>query len=320
MASSALNHRGGFAVDNKRIERVLATFAAFAMLASVCLAADKSSKEPGMAKVPMTTVKAQKTQRRWAKFLGVDVVSTNHVGMDMSLIPPGEFAMGEDYQVRLTRPYRIGTYEVTVGQFRQFVKDTDYQTEAEASALGGYTQSLQGPRRRSPENVWNCKTISPSEDHPVVFVTRGDAARFCEWLSRKEKSTYRLPTEAEWEWACRAGTSTPYYFGTDVRLMDQHSWNRANAENCSHPVGQRAANAWGLHDMYGNAIEMVQDLSGPYPKMTAEDPQGPSDGDRWIMRGGSLRDGPAPSHGRFTMWGPGLCMYHIGFRVVCEIK
>jgi hypothetical protein len=71
--------------------------------------------------------------------------------------------------------------------------------------------------------------------------------------------------------------------------------------------------------MVGNAIEMVQDLSGPYPRVIAEDPRGPSEGDRWVMRGGSLRDGPAPSHGRHTMWGPELCMYHIGFRVVCEI-
>lgn len=305
---------------SKRSRRLLATLVAFAMLASVCFATDGPAQEPKTAKLPMSARKALKTQQRWAKSLAVDVVSTNHVGMKMMLIPPGEFAMSEGYQVRLTRPFRIGAHEVTLGQYRQFVEDTGYQTEVQASGLGGYTQLLHGPRKRSPENIWNCKTISPSDEHPVVFVTRGDAAKFCEWLSRKEKCTYRLPTEAEWEWACRAGTSTPYYFGTDVGLMDQHSWNRGNAENCSHPVGQRKPNAWGLHDMYGNAIEMVQDLSGPYPRMTAENPQGPSDGDRWVMRGGSFRDGPAPSHGRFTMWGPGLCMYHIGFRVVCETK
>lgn len=307
-------------MGNEQSGRILATLFVCLMSASVCFAADGPAKKPKTAKLPMSTGKAQKTQLRWAKSLTVDVVSTNRIGMKMMLIPPGEFAMSEGYQVRLTRPFRIGAHEVTLGQYRQFVEDTGYQTEAQASGLGGYTQSLQGPRRRSPENIWDCEEFSPAGDHPVVFVTRGDAAKFCEWLSRKEKRTYRLPTEAEWEWACRAGTSTPYYFGADVSLMDQHSWNRDNAENCSHPVGQRKPNAWGLYDMYGNAIEMVQDLSGPYPRMTAENPQGSSEGDRWVMRGGSLRDGPAPSHGRFTMWGPRLCMYHIGFRVVCEMK
>ena len=161
--------------------------------------------------------------------------------MRLALIPAGEFLMGSDesdtdayddefvdkaagkmqkHRVRITRPFYLGVTEVTRGQFRRFVDEAGYQTEAEKRARG----AMVGTRRRRsssriPKFTWQNAGFEQTDDHPVVNVSWNDAQAFVAWLSRKEGKTYRLPTEAEWEYACRAGTTTRYFFGDDPEGM-----------------------------------------------------------------------------------------------------
>ena len=149
---------------------------------------------------------------------------------------------------------------------------------------------------------------------PVESVPWDDAQAFCRKVSEKTGQTVRLPTEAEWEFACRAGTTTAYYTEADV---GQAAWNEENSNGTTHPVGQKEPNAWGLYDMHGNVWEWCQDWYGGYEAGTATDPQGPGTGTYRVLRGGSWADCP---------WGCGSAIrnrsslgsrdYISGFRVV----
>ena len=120
-------------------------------------------------------------------------------------------------------------------------------------------------------------------DHPVVRISWNDADAFCKWLSKEEGKTYRLPTEAEWEYACRAGTSTAYSFGDDRAELAEHAWFDQSE---THPVGKKKPNAWGLYDMHGNAEEWCADWYDPgyYAASPAQDPAGPESGDSRVVR------------------------------------
>jgi formylglycine-generating enzyme required for sulfatase activity len=176
----------------------------------------------------------------------------NSIGMKLAFLPAGEFLMGTSreeidrlfalyspillpmerelfegeypsHRVRITKPLYLGIHEITVGQFRFFVEDMGYKTEAEEDGQGGYgwnqpAENFEGP---NPEYSWRSTGFSQTDEHPVVNVTWNDAMTFCEWLSRKEGLTYRLPTEAEWEYACRAGTTTRYYNGNDAETLSR---------------------------------------------------------------------------------------------------
>ena len=176
---------------------------------------------------------------------------TNSIGMKLVLIPAGEFKMGsresaedtaaffnktygEDvlkadffkdehpqHRVRITRPFYLGKYHVTRGQFRQFVADTGYKTDAEKGEKpGAYGWSMGKETFKFNERYsWRNTGFEQTDEHPVVNVSWNDAVAFCKWLSRKEGKTYRLPTEAEWEYACRAGTTTRYYSGDDPETL-----------------------------------------------------------------------------------------------------
>jgi formylglycine-generating enzyme required for sulfatase activity len=129
-------------------------------------------------------------------------------------------------------------------------------------------------------------------DHPVVNVTWNDAVAFCEWLSRKEGKTYRLPTEAEWEYACRAGSTTKWCFGDTESQLGDYAWFRSNSENVTHPVGGKRPNAWGLQDMHGNVWEWCADWyeNDYYGSSPPDDPNGPSSGTYRVLRRGSWGD------------------------------
>jgi formylglycine-generating enzyme required for sulfatase activity len=189
--------------------------------------------------------------------------------------------------VRISQPFILGRCEVTVGQFRQFVFDTGYETEGEQEVQVG--QSLDGtePKAKKQEWTWRQPGFAQDDNDPVVCVSWSDAAAYCEWLAHKEGMTYRLPTEAEWEYACRAGSTTDSFFGSQESL-DQYAWFDGNSQGHTHPVGEKNPNAWGLYDMYGNVWEWCGDwqADGYYNSSPVADPRGPTSGSSRVRRGG----------------------------------
>jgi len=246
---------------------------------------------------------------------------TNSIGMKMVLIPAGEFMMGSpdseperfsdelpQHRVRITRPFYLGAYEVTVGQFRQFVEDTGYKTDAEKHGKGGEGgNESKGRFERDPKYTWRNPGFAQTDDHPVVNVSWNDAVAFAAWLSRKEGKQYRLPTEAEWEYACRAGTTTRYYFGDDpeglvevgnvadatlkARFPNSPVTTIAGRDGYvfTAPVGRFRPNAFGLYDMHGNVWEWCADWyeKGAYERYKRGDLTPPSGGHDRVLRGGS---------------------------------
>ena len=223
--------------------------------------------------------------------LAADKLLTNTLGMKLVLIPNGEFQMGStdadmdalkkmnpslnisqfmdelpQHEVRITQPFYLGVHEVTKGQFAAFVKAQGYQTEAETDGYGGF--GFDGEKfELRPEYTWRNPGFTQTDDHPVVNVDWNDAVAFCEWLSLKEGKSYQLPSEAQWEYACRAGTTTPYHFGSvndgeKANINGDYPYGvETKGPNLKRttPVGSYAGNAFGLYDMHGNAYEWCQD-------------------------------------------------------------
>ena len=257
---------------------------------------------------------------------------SNSLGMRLVYVPPGEFVMGapaadgdaEDWErpahlVRIRRAFYLGATEVTVREFRAFADATGYRTEAESSGKGGW--AWNGERKQleqRPELTWRHPWLGgdPLEDQPVLQVTWNDADAFCRWLARKEGRPYRLPTEAEWEYACRAGTTTRWSTGDDPARLDQAAWFDATSGFAPHPVGLKAANPLRLHDMHGNAREWCADWFGAYAAGEVADPTGPSEGQARVMRGGAWdwKATKARSAAREPV-APGYCDTTDGFRV-----
>jgi formylglycine-generating enzyme required for sulfatase activity len=229
--------------------------------------------------------------------------------MELVLIPAGKFLMGSpegdkdafdaehpQHRVRITRPFYLSATEVTRGQFRQFVKEAGYQID------GG----------------WQNTGFKQTDDHPVVNVSWNDAVAFCKWLSRKEEVTYRLPTEAEWEYACRAGTTTRYSFGDDEASLGEFAWFIGNSKGATHPVGQKSRNSWGLHDMYSNAWEWCSDgyADDYYKRSPVDDPQGVEGATVRVIRGGGWFSGPRSARAaNRNGYAPGSRDISLGFRL-----
>ena len=227
---------------------------------------------------------------------------SNHLGMPFVQIPAGEFSMGSTeadplakraerpaHRVEITRPFSMCVHEVTVREFRAFIEESGYKTEAEANGLGGYTYDA-GTKDvvRARENLWMKPSgdLPARDDDPVSQVTWTDAVKFCEWLSRKEKLPYRLPTEAEWEYACRAGSRGRWCSGDDPARLGNFAWTGLNAA-VPQPVARKRPNAFGLFDMHGNVWEWCHDYYGPYDDGTAVDPAGLPRGHERVVRGGA---------------------------------
>lgn len=222
----------------------------------------------------------------------------NSVGMGLVYIPAGSFGMGSPFdepgrqedefphQVTLSRPFYMGATEVTQAQW----------------------QAVMG---RNPSNF-------QGDDRPVEKVSWRDAAAFCRKLSELEDRTYRLPTEAEWEYACRAGSQARY--GGGGRLEDL-GWYSDNSGGTTHTVGTRTANAWRLFDMHGNVSEWCGDYYDPdYPEKEVADPVGPDQGTYRVIRGGSW--GYFARACRCAARSSAPASYQLvqtGFRVVLEI-
>ena len=200
---------------------------------------------------------------------------TNSIGMKLRLIPAGEFMMGSpatesdrrdnetQHRVSITKPFYMGVTEVTQEQYQKVMVTNPSQ--------------FKGPQ------------------NPVEKVSWADAVEFCRKLSAlpAEKTAghvYRLPTEAEWEYACCSGTATAYSFGDDASRLGDYGWFGSNSGSKTHPVGEKKPNAWGLYDMHGNVWEWCQDWHGDYPSGSATDPTGATSGSLRVFRGGSWND------------------------------
>jgi formylglycine-generating enzyme len=293
--------------------------------------------------------------------------TTNSIGMKLVLIPAGEFQMGgqesaeelvkafaaykrqpeyfkDEYprhRVRITKPFYFGKFEVTVGQFKQFVKDSGYKTQAETDGEGGwgYNAKIGKCEGRDLQFSWRDPGFPQTDNHPVLDVTWNDSVAFCKWLSRKEGKKYRLPTEAEWEYACRAGTTTRYHSGddpdsllkvaktidtkgrTDFPHVQEIMIPQTDAHTFTVPVGGLAPNKFGLYDMHGNVWEWCSDWYGEdyYSKSPVDDPQGPDSGGRRVRRGGAWNSFPLWARASFRNWNsPGSRCVNLGLRVVCE--
>lgn len=200
-----------------------------------------------------------------------DKTLTNSVHMEFVLIPAGTFKMGADmgepderplHQVTISKAFYLGKYEVTQAQWQ--------------AVMGNNPSSTTG-----------------DPNFPVDQVSWDDVQAFTRKLNALEGTTaYRLPTEAEWEYAARAGTSTIFSFGNDPKNLGDYAWYRANSEHRSHPVGQKKPNAWGLHDMLGNVWEWVQDWNGKYPAGPVTDPTGEATGTYHMRRGCAWNNEP----------------------------
>ena len=187
------------------------------------------------------------------------------VKMEFVLIRPGSFQMGSDRnqyderpvrKVTLTQPYYLGKYEVTQAQWEKI--------------MGNNPSHFKDPNR------------------PVENVSWEDCQRFLAALRKKVARNVVLPTEAQWEYACRAGTTTAYSFGDDVEALSEYSWHSANSDLTTHPVGQKKPNPWGLYDIHGNVFEWCADwYSANYPRGEAVDPKGSAKGSRRVIRGGA---------------------------------
>jgi formylglycine-generating enzyme required for sulfatase activity/serine/threonine protein kinase len=286
---------------------------------------------------------------------GVQAETTivNSIGMRFTLIPPGEFVMGSpdsdvkardhekpQHRVRISKPFYLGVHEATRGQFQQFVDATGYRTDAETNSKGGLGWI---PDRRVFEQdrkfSWRNPGFEQTSDHPVVLVTWNDAAAYCQWLSRIEDKTYRVPTEAEWEYACRAMTSTRYFSGDDpeslaavgnvidATMVEKYPDYRVMAIAArdgfvyTAPVGQYQPNTFGLYDMHGNAHEWCQDGydAGYYQRSPLVDPVGPAQSSSRVLRGGCAITQwfEARSANRFAL-SPSFAIAIAGFRVALD--
>jgi formylglycine-generating enzyme required for sulfatase activity len=187
------------------------------------------------------------------------------VGIEFVLIRPGSFSMGSEkgeepvHTVTISKPFYLGKYEVTQEQWQ--------------ALMGVNPSEFKGPK------------------NPVESVSWEDCQAFVEKLNAKAGAgAFRLPTEAEWEYACRAGTSTEFCFGDAKAALGEYGWYKGNSESKTHPVGTRRPNAWGLYDMHGNVREWCQDGYGDYGADAATDPKGREGDTTRVHRGGAWED------------------------------
>ena len=229
----------------------------------------------------------------------------NSIGMTFVRIPGGTFLMGSppDEHGRFQGETQ---HEVTVS--RDFYLGVRAVTQAEYAKVIGANPSF----------------FQVSPDHPVDNVSHSDAQRFCRMLSRRRDEQtagrrYRLPTEAEWEYACRAGAKTAFSFGNDAADLGLHAWYKSNSNKMTHAVGGKKPNAFGLYDMHGNVFEWCSDWYAGYSSGRLTDPRGPETGSSRVLRGGSWYNAPGVVRCAFRYYdAPDFRNYLNGFRLLLE--
>jgi len=309
-------------------------------LATLATAADTVSAEPEHRLAPLS-----------------EASKVNSLGMALVSIPAGEFVMGSSalehghvaneappHRVRISRPFEIGAHEVTNAQFEAFVEATGYLTEAERDVGGGFGIDFERAEVvQDPRHTWRdpgFPGFDPGPEHPVLMISWNDAEAFCRWLSEKEGRRYRLPTEAEWEYAARGGTTTPWWTGDDpeslaeaANIADERlrqgvpkaTWASSWSDGFPFPapVGSFEPNPFGLYDVTGNVWEWCHDWyrSDYYSESPVDDPQGPEVGSfRTIRGGGWFNDARQNRSAQRIYFNPTFryCLLS-GFRVVREL-
>ena len=224
--------------------------------------------------------------RRTGKPVAAPKVITTKSGVEMIAIPGGAFDMGSEkgnadespvHTVHIS-PFLMDRYEVVQEQY--------------AKLVGANPSSFKDSGRPVDTVTWTdavlyCNLRSRAEGLEPCYDEKSGA-----WQCNFKANGYRLPTEAEWEYACRAGTETEYHFGSDPRALKKHAWYAGNSSKKTHPVGQKTPNQWGLYDMYGNVAEWCNDVYGEnyYKTSPSKDPRGPEEGEIKVLRGGGWQD------------------------------
>jgi formylglycine-generating enzyme required for sulfatase activity/uncharacterized caspase-like protein len=262
---------------------------------------------PAPLTAPFDSATAKSGQAAWANHLGIEVSTINSVGLQMILIPPGEFMMGSAED-------DVSAYDSEKPQHR--VTLTNAFLMAETEVTQGQWKAVMGTE------PWKGKdNVTEGANYPATYINHEEAEEFCRRLSEKDGRLYRLPTEAEWEYACRAGTTTTYSFGNDESALGRYAWYDKNAwyidEKFSHLVRQKQSNAFGLYDMHGNVWEWCSDCYAEYTSGSQVNPIGPESGVHRVYRGSSWRDSArncrAATRNRDS---PSLRLSILGFRPV----
>lgn len=264
--------------------------------------------------------------------LGIDL--GNNISLPLVLVPKGGYMQGSPTDeslrgqdetqrfVHLSEDFYIGKTAVTVAQWERFVQETGYRTEAESGPSGGFGWAGDSLVQKK-EYTWRNPGFPQTDEHPVTIITYPDAEAFCAWLTKKIRRKASLPTEAQWEYACRAGTTTAWHNLGDENASTSIAWHNKNAGNQTHPVISTTANPWGLH-IGGNVAEWCQDWYAPYEPGPVTNPvqMNPnlSDKPRRVLRGGSWSRDPknTRSAARFRADARSRNA-DIGFRVVCSV-
>ena len=239
-----------------------------------------------------------------------DKESSLDLGADVKLavvsIQPGAFKQGSpssetgrnsdetQHEVSVKHAFLMSKYPVTVVQFARFIEETKYRTEAESGPSGGF--GFDGKVLiQKKEYTWQNPGFKQTDAHPVVLVSWHDALEFCNWLAKKSGKKIMLPSEAQWEYACRAGSETRYYNGEKDSDAEEIAWFKKNAEGATHPVGAKKPNEFGLFDMCGGVYQWCRDQYQPYKEepgteAAVDDPvvEKSDDKIRRVLRGGSF--------------------------------
>jgi formylglycine-generating enzyme required for sulfatase activity len=291
----------------------------------------------GVWQIPLPALEPRAPAKDGPDWIVTQPTKDSRDALTLIRVPKGQFVRRDSNKplavgqtITLTHDVWLSDREVTVGLFRQFVEEVTRPD-------GSYRKKYPGEIPDDWEWDGEAKTVSPDSSHPVQNVSWDDAVMFCNWLSRREgretvcylreskswklvagADAYRLPTEAEWEYACRAGTTTTYSFGSDERLLRHHACYGGNYKSTTYPVATQMPNAWGLYDMHGNVFEWCQDLfNRSYDASSpAADPMRPEVGVFRVIRGGSWNFSAEVCRSSYRDWlEPSYRGANLGFRV-----